>query len=94
MLLPLVGIAHLALAVGFYYLRGAYGGLLFNSDFVVFLLPTVLAFAGYLLAAWHCFAFSTHRRGVKIIASASIALAGLMISTYCAAYFAFNRWGT
>jgi hypothetical protein len=89
----LVGIIHFAIGVSFYYQRITHRSLLFDSDVIVFLVPTISAFGGYFAVTWFC-GFLRQQRITRITTAALIALAATAISSICVATFAFNRFGT
>lgn len=89
----LVGVAHFAIGVFFYYQRIVHRSTISDSDVVVFLVPMALAFGGYFMVAWFC-EFLPQRFATRIAAVALIALAATAISSICAMTFAFNKFGT
>ena len=89
----LIGIAHFAMGVFFYYQRTTHRSPVFDSDVVVFLVPTVLAFGGYFMVTWLC-EFLTHHFAARVATVVLIALAATAVSSICAMTFAFNKFGT
>jgi hypothetical protein len=88
----IVGIGHVVLGVALYYARIHRLSSIVHSDVLVFLLPTVLAFSGYFLLAWHDI-LSTHRFAVRLLFASLIAIVAVVVSCFCFAMVAFNTWG-
>jgi hypothetical protein len=89
-----VGIAHFAIGVSLYHQRVVHSGAsLGDSDVVVFLVPMILAFGGYFMAARFC-ASLPQRSAVRIALVVLIAVAATAVSSMCVMTFAFRRWGT
>lgn len=89
----LVGMAHSAIFVLFYYQRITHGFLLFDSDIVVFLVPTLLACAGYFMVTWYC-GVRPQRFATRITIAVLIALAATAVSSVGAMTYAFGKFGT
>jgi hypothetical protein len=89
----LVGIVHWTIGVFLYYGRVKKMSPVFDSDYVVFIFPAILAYLGYYFIAWHGF-FGAQRLMIKMILSGIIALGALSISELCKMMYAFSKYGT
>jgi len=89
----IVGIAHIAVGVFLYYGRIKNLSAVLDSDLLVFVVPALLAFCGYVFITWSD-TFPTYRLPVKLGLVALIALVATAISFTCAATVAFDRFGT
>ena len=89
----IVAVAHVVVGVFFYYGRVASLSPIFDSDLVVFLVPALLGFGGYLCVMWpHVLPASP--LPVKTALVISIALVATMISRACMAIVAFSNFGS
>lgn len=88
-----VWIAHVSVAVLLYYGRVKNLSATFDSDFLVFVAPALLAFSGYFSITWAS-EFLTCRLPVKVGFVTLIAITATAFSCVCAATVAFNRFGT
>jgi hypothetical protein len=87
-----VGVVHFVIGVCLYYLRITHQSAFFDSDVLVFLVPTGLALAGYFLVTLF-YMFPKRHWKEKIAPSMLIAFMSTAISTTCVMIFAFNTWG-
>jgi hypothetical protein len=88
-----VAFLHIIFAVALYYGRVAKLSAAFESDLVVFVLPLLAAFGGYLMVAWwSTLTINSHIFRISFVVV--IAITGTLISTVCAMTVAFNKFGT
>ena len=91
--MAMIGIAHVVMGFLLYAARIKNIATLFHSDLLVFLVPTLLAFAAYCFVEWPVTlpAFSLP---VRLCSVAFIALIATAISFVLTLLVAFNTYGT
>jgi hypothetical protein len=95
LLVKLTAIAtiHVVIAVYCYYQRTTHQSPLWESDIVVFAIPSFLAFCGYFAALWMCDGLP-FRPGTRIVVIMLLSIGATVLSTLLAMIFAFSRFGT
>jgi hypothetical protein len=91
--MALLGIAHVVLGFLLYAARIRDLSASFDSDLLVFHMPTLLALVGYCFIAWPV-TLPTCSLPVRLGSVALIALVATAISLYCTMFAAFNTYGT
>ena len=90
--MSLVGILHFVLLMGLYYGRVKHLPV-FDSDYVIFWLPSLLAFIAYFYLIWRDI-FIDVGFASKLLRTAEIAMFAVFISFIFFCCIAFNMWGT
>jgi len=91
--MALLGTAHVALGILLYAARIKDLSAIFDSDLLVFHMPTLLALVGYCFIAWPA-TLPTSSLPVRLGSVALIALVATAISLNCTLFAAFNTYGT
>jgi hypothetical protein len=91
--LAIVGVAHVALGVFLYSARTRNVAWMLDSDLLVFVMPALAAFGGYVFAAWRNTP-ETCRLRVRFGIVTLISLVAVVLSCFCTAMVAFQVFGT